>query len=157
MKLIHIVAAIASALASTAEAAPSEDSFAAVTNDWHAGAYSNVYELAQQRLAINTNDLAASHMMVEYDVSFSDKSSISNSVVRLLRVSDAETNPAFTNYYAATRAGWVCYLEEYLPMLTDEQRTAEQSKSYIPGRSMTCQRMLKLLWDNGLWQQTGQP
>ena len=155
MKPTYIIFAVASAFVGMSKAAPSEDCFTAVTNDWYSGAYSNVYELAQQRLAVNTNDLAASHIMVEYDVAFSDMSAISNSIVRLLRVSDAETNPAFTNYYAATRAGWICYLEEYLPTLTDEQRTLEQSKSYIPGKRMTCQRMLKLLWDNGLWQQTG--
>ena len=54
---------IATALVATAAAAfavPSENTYHAVTNDWYQGNWTNVYELAQQCLAENANDLVVS-------------------------------------------------------------------------------------------------
>ena len=44
-------AAFVAALAITTTAAPTADNFHSVTNDWWNGNFTNVYELAQQRLA----------------------------------------------------------------------------------------------------------
>lgn len=151
MKSKIVLAMLAVSLIGVLEASPSTNSYCAVTNDWYCGNYSNVYELAQARLVANTNDLVAAHLMVEYDISFSDFSSMSNSIVRLLRVSDAETNSVFASCYAKTRPGWVYYLDEYLPCQTNDFRIAEQQKSYLPNKRMGCSRLLKIIWDNELW------
>ena len=66
----NTIAAIALSLSAFAWATPSSDNYAAVTNDWYQGNWTNVYELAQKRLAANTNDLVASHLMVSYDILF---------------------------------------------------------------------------------------
>ncbi len=55
--------AMAVALAFAANATPSSNNFHSVTNDWYQGNYSNVYELAQQRLVANSNDLVAAVIM----------------------------------------------------------------------------------------------
>ena len=72
-------AAMALALALSARAVPTENTFAAVTNDWYVGKWTNVLELAQTRLAANSNDLVGAHLVVSYDVLFSDIPAISNS------------------------------------------------------------------------------
>ena len=89
--------------------------------------------------------------MVEYDVAFSDFSAMSNSILRMMRLSDAATLPAFTNLYQMTRQGWVYYLDTFLPQQSEAERTTEQQKSYLPGRPLTCSPFLKIMWDNGLW------
>ena len=38
-------------------ALPSANNFHAVTNDWYNGNFTNVYELAQIRIAANSNDV----------------------------------------------------------------------------------------------------
>ena len=94
---------IAAALAATAIAAfavPSQNTYHAVTNDWYQGNYSNVYELAQQRLAANTNDLVAAVIMETYDLRFSSFAAISNSILRVMRASEAATLPAYTNMWS---------------------------------------------------------
>lgn len=52
------------------DATPSEDSYAAVTNDWYQGNFSNVYELAQTRLAANSNDVVAAYLLHDWDMAF---------------------------------------------------------------------------------------
>jgi len=115
------------------------------------GNYSNVYEWAQQRLAANTNDLPGAYAMLEYDLCFSDFNAMSNSIQRMMRVSDDVALPAFTNLYQSTRAGWVYYLDHFLPAQNEEERLVEQQKSLIPGRRMTCDIVLEMLHDNALW------
>ena len=73
-------AAMALATALSAYAVPTENTFTAVTNDWYVGRWANVLELAQTRLAANSNDLVGAHLVVSYDVLFSDIPAISNSV-----------------------------------------------------------------------------
>lgn len=150
MKKLILAAGAAAALA--AGAAPSADSYAAVTNDWTQGNYSNVLEWAQTRLAASTNDLPAAYAMLEYDLAFSDFNAMSNSILRMMRVSDAAAAPAaFTNMYQMTRPGWVYYLDHFLPAQDEADRPAEQRKSARPGRPMTCSPFLKIFWENNLW------
>ncbi len=143
--------AVAAAGVFAATATPSSNDYASVTGDWARGDYTNVYEWAQARLAADTNDLPAAYVMVEYDVAFSDFSAMSNSILRMMRLSDAATLPAFTNLYQMTRQGWVYYLDTFLPQQSEAERTTEQQKSYLPGRPLTCSPFLKIMWDNGLW------
>ena len=79
---------------------------AVVTNDWRRGAYSNVLELAQSRLAANTNDIVAAYIMKDYDIMFSDFTAMSNSLQRLIRAGALVTLPAYTNRFPRLRQGY---------------------------------------------------
>ena len=48
-----VIIAIVLMLSASVMVTPSADNFASVTNDWYQGNWTNVYELAQQRLAAN--------------------------------------------------------------------------------------------------------
>ena len=146
---------IATVLAATAVAVlavPSENTYHAVTNDWYQGNYSNVYELAQQRLVANSNDLVAAVIMESYDLRFSSFTVISNSILRLMRASEAATLPAYTNmYWRFYRDEYSWYLGEYLPQQSEARRQGEMYKAYTIHVPMTCAPTLKLLWDENLW------
>ncbi len=148
------ITTFAAATALAALAVPSADNYTAVTNDWTAGNYSNVYEWAQVRLAADTNDLAASYVMVEYDTSFSDFTAMSNSVLRMMRASDAATLPEFTNMWQKTRRAWVSYLEDFLPVQNESERAAQQQKARRTGRPMVSAFVLKMIDDAGLWDNS---
>ena len=138
--------------AATAFAVPSDNTYHAVTNDWYQGNYSNVYELAQQRLVANSNDLVAAVIMESYDLRFSSFAAISNSILRLMRASEAATLPAYTNrYWRFYRDGYSLYLSEYLPQQSEARRQAEMYKAYKIHVPMSCTSTLKLLWDENLW------
>ena len=145
---------IAAALAATAIAAfavPSQNNYHAVTNDWYQGNYSNVYELAQQRLAANTNDLVASHLMVSYDILFSDYQAISNSILRLVGALDSVTEPSLTNLCAQLRPGWVYYLDDFLPQQTAATLQEQRAKSQISHKPLDCDFILEQISEPGLW------
>ena len=122
-------AAMALATALSAYAVPTENTFTAVTNDWYVGRWANVLELAQTRLAANSNDLVGAHLVVSYDVLFSDIPAISNSVTRLIGAMDASSEPAMTNLISQLRPGWVYFRDEFLPRQTAADVQAQHEKS----------------------------
>lgn len=147
----NTIAAIALSLSAFAWATPSGDNYAAVTNDWYQGNWTNVYELAQKRLAANTNDLVASHLMVSYDILFSDYQAMSNSIQRLVRALDSVSEPSLTNLCANLRSGWVYYLDEFLPQQTEAILQEQRAKSQIPHKPLDCDFILEQISETGLW------
>ena len=147
----NAVAAIALMLSAPVLAAPSADNYHAVTNDWYQGNWTNVYELAQQRLAANTNDLVASHLMVSYDILFSDYQAMSNSIQRLVCALDSVSEPSLTNLCSNLRSGWVYYLDEFLPQQTAATLQEQRAKSQIPHKPLDCDFILEQISESGLW------
>ena len=148
-KLAFMIFAVATVFCT--QATPTENTYAAVTNDWYNGNWTNVYELAQVRLAANTNDIVGAYIMKEYDIRFSDNAALSNSIQRLIRSGDAVTLPAFAEQWSSRRQGYEFYLDQVIPMITDELRAQEQSKAFRTHIPMNCTHILKLLWDENLW------
>ncbi len=154
MKPKMIAAALAAAWGAAAVfATPSTNTLDAVKADWYEGRYTNVYELAQSRLAANSNDLVAAHLMMEWDLAFSGREALSNSIMRLVRVSDEATLPAFTNLYRMTRSGWLRYVNTYLPTLSDAELELHHQRSLQTHRPMNSDVLLEVLDENGLWEQ----
>ncbi len=146
-----IAAFAASAAALALFGTPSTNTLEAVKADWWGGSFTNVYELAEQRMSANTNDLVAAYLMMEYHTAFSGRLAASNAVMRLVELSDAATLPAYTNLYQATRAGWIRYANTYLPSRTDAQWEQHRQRMLEPHRPMTSCVMLEILEEGGLW------
>lgn len=151
MKTKTSIMAFVAATGFFALATPSANNFHAVTNDWYQGSWTNVYELAQARLAANTNDIVGAYIMKEYDLRFSDNAALSNSLQRLIRIGDTVTLPAFAERWNSRRQGYELYLEQVIPMITDELRAQEQPKAFSTHVPMNCTHILQLFWDNNLW------
>lgn len=77
--------------------------FTNVTNEWWLGRQTNVLAMAEARLASNTNDIAGLLMKASYDFDFSNSTTLSNTLVRVLSVGETVTSPAFTNAFRLTR------------------------------------------------------
>ena len=138
-------------LAGCAFPTPSSNNFHAVTNDWYNGNFSNVYELASIRLSSNSVDVVGAYLMLDWDLSFSDYVSISNSMMRVVANSDLVTVPSFTNAYGKCRNMCISFCEDYIPRQDETMREAAQENSRKPFGFMTNQGMLRILWDEGLW------
>ena len=151
-----MLAALFTMAGAVAAAAPSQDSYHAVTNDWYNGNFSNVLELASSRLAANTNDLVGTYLKLSWDVCFADIPTLSNSVTRTIALSDAVTNAAFSNDFQRLRPVMVAFRDQVLPNVTEEMRLAELPKASLPHKPIPEKRWLKLLWDNGMWTPVNQ-
>lgn len=147
----NLLMAMAAMMLVMAWAAPSENTFHAVTNDWYHANFSNVYELAQVRLASNEYDVVGAHLMMDWDLCFSDFAAMSNSVTRLIAACDLIAEPAFTNIYSILRGEYMAYRDEYLPKQQEDERAVEQQKGWHPGGFLSSEYMLELLWKCGLW------
>ena len=156
MKTKTVIAAIAAAASAAASAVPTADNYHAVTNDWWNGNYTNVCELAQQRLAADTNDLVAAHIMWEYDICFSDFAAMSNSIQRLMRVADEVTLPAYTNRYQRLREGYADYLANVIPSFPPGHQQPSPA-GYPPHWPMVSTDYLRIIWEGGLWNAPAQP
>lgn len=150
-----ILAATGACGALKASAAPTADDFHSVTNDWWNGNWTNVAELADARLAADTNDLVAVHLKAEFALNFQGRGEISNEVARMVRVCDAVAAPAFTNEWATVRGAWGYFLSTALPAFTDAQLAEQHEKSAAPHRKMLMERILRVISENGLWSAAG--
>ena len=150
-KTTAILSALAAIAAATLCATPSSNTVEAVTQDWKQGNYSNVYELAQARFASNSNDLVAAHLMMEFDTAFSSREAASNSIMRLVRISDEVTLPAYTNLYGMARSSWIWYANEFFPSLTDTELEQHHIWAQTTRHEMSSDFMLEILWKNNLW------
>ena len=142
---------VMAALATVALASPTENTYNAVTNDWYNANFSNVLELAELRLAANTNDLVGAYLKLSWDICFSDASTLSNSVTRVLAIGDTVQNVAFSNEFWRLRPMVVSFRDDILPMYTEEVRQQELVRSIQPHKPIPERKWLKLLWDENLW------
>ncbi len=149
MKAIAIVLILFASLTVVGSSATND--FVVVTNDWYQGNFSNVLSYARQRMAINTNDIVAANIMVDYDVAFSSKVSISNSIDRLLACENMITNAKYRAISDIMRPYWIVYQRQKLPSFTQADLAERNEKAKRPGREMVSSYMLRLLWDEGLW------
>ena len=139
MKARTTIMAALSATVLAINAAPTQNTYHAVTNDWRSGMYSNVLELAQSRLAANTNDIVAAYIMKDYDI------------MRLIRAGALVTLPAYTNRFPRLRQGYEDFLEFVIPAHDDNFRIQEQHRPIPPGTPMNSEHLLQLFWENNLW------
>ena len=84
--------------------------FNTITNLWYAGHQTNVLQMAETRLAQNTNDVAGVLMKASWDFAFSDAVVLSNSLNRVLNAGETVQSSCFTNVFRITRLDVVCVL-----------------------------------------------
>ena len=132
---------------------PPVDNFVLVTNLWYQGYKTNVLSIAEERLLANSNDLAGLVLKMEYDLEFSNDSSLSNNVVTLLSAAEAATNIFVHTDYSKMKKNLNWFLEflanEYHP--TVSELNEEKAKALIIHKRMTYERYLKGLHDDGLF------
>ncbi len=137
--------------AEAANPPPYEGSYECIVDDWKEGRFEKVRDWAQTRLKANPDDLPAALVMVDYDTAFSDHNAISNSIIRMLRISDASKNPIYKEFHEPTKPGWKYYLDKFLPSLKESDRGKEQAKARRKGQRLTCDFLLEILDASGEW------
>ena len=119
-----------------------------ITNLWYQAHHSNVLAIANQRLAVNTNDLAGVVLKASWDFEFSNATVLSNSLNRLIAVGGSCHSPSFTNEFAITVEDVACTLQG-LSLETPSQLAEDAAKRGLPGKQMHFMEELKALDDDG--------
>ena len=125
------------------------DFYANVTNLWaQAGYKSNVLEIAEQRLAANTNDIAGLILKFEYQVAFFETASISNLAQRVLSVGETITSANFAREFPV-------YAEDVrttlavLPLYPPGEIATDKAKALRPNKRLVPRKVIEALRDDG--------
>jgi len=103
-----------------------------VTNLWYQGYKSNVLEIAEQRLNVNSNDIAGLILKAEYNLAFYNVNDISNAYLRVIQVGDTITTPNFVKRYQIMRQGYLWILDDFVENpITIQEIQAEKPKALI--------------------------
>lgn len=134
---------------------PPVDNFVLVTNLWYQGSKSNVLAIAEQRLAANPNDLAGLVLKMEYDFSFLNFSSISNSMLAVIHAVQAISN---NNSHVSSHTYEITNeLTSVLLLLRDVYRPTpaevehDRAKAFLIHKTMTFEDYLKWIHEDGLF------
>ena len=114
-----------------------------VTNLWFQGHKSNVLTIADERLAINSNDIAGLVLKVEYDLEFTNLNSLSNSIERTIATvcSIGSTNYAsFCNSFATSLRSLLDDMAS--DPISEEEMEIELAKSQLMGKHFLFERRL---------------
>ena len=122
--------------------------YASITNLWYQGQQTNVLALSEQRLATNQNDIAGLLMKASYDFDFSNATTLSNTLARILVVGDTITTPAFTNAFRLTRID-IRGTFKTIATETPDEHTSDMLKVMGAGHPMAYEDELKALDDDG--------
>ena len=107
--------------------------FNTITNLWYSGHQTNVLQMAEARLARNTNDIAGVLMKASWDFAFSDAVVLSNSLNRVLSAGEVVQASCFSNLFRITRLDVECVLNAVVNE-TSTQRSLDIDKQNRPGR-----------------------
>jgi hypothetical protein len=124
-----------------------------VTNFWYQGQKAEVLALAQERLNVNTNDMAGLIIKQAYDEEFLLLTSISNSYMRVISLGQSITNENFQALYPLLKANnehMLDYLTTYHP--SPIELLEEQAKGLIHNKPFTYDSELEALHKDGLFE-----
>lgn len=121
-----------------------------ITNLWFTACHSNALAIANQRLAVNSNDIAGLLIKASWDFSFSNASVLSNSLLRVLEVGGSVRSRSFTNVFEITKVD-IRYALIDLADETPAQRAEDFIKAARPGRLPHFVDDLKALDDDGFF------
>jgi len=125
-----------------------------VTNLWYQGGEgrSNVLDIANARLAVNTNDIAGLILKAEYHLEFLETESISNAYLRVIQVGDTITTTHFVNNWqeGLSRYAFLYILDVVAKTpLTPQQIQAEKHKALLPRKKLPAARLIEALQKDG--------
>ena len=141
------VASIVLAIAAQANAQTNApiDYFTLVTNLWWNGHKTEVLQIAEQRLAANSNDIVGLLLALEYDVEFINLQQISNSVKEVIESGSIISTPNFSRRYFHMKTD----LEEFLDVVAIypmDEYEADRAKAFLHGKRMLFDEDLLAVW-----------
>ena len=123
-----------------------------VTNLWYQGYKTNVLEIANARLAVNTNDIAGLILKAEYHLAFLEVETISNSYLRVIHVGDTITTTHFMKDWQEgfSRKDILGLLDVIAKKpLTPQQIQKERLKGFITEKPLPNESLIEALQKDG--------
>ena len=123
-----------------------------VSTMWYAGDSQGVLEIANQRLAHNSNDLAGLLLKFQWHGEHLQFAGMHYTMSQVLEVGATYPGTNFAKEYPSLREGY----EMLIPIIRNyplDEYAKDILKTNIPCRTMDCDAALKALQDDGYFQQ----
>lgn len=118
---------------------------------WFAGNKQGVLDIANQRLAQNTNDIAGLLLRLEYEIEFLQLNNMTNSMARVLDAGSSYAGTNFAQVYATLEASYDV-MKQVVTNYPPDEYAADLAKTNAVGKTMSCDAELKALQEDGYFQ-----
>jgi hypothetical protein len=122
-----------------------------VSSMWFAGDKQGVIDIANQRLAQNTNDIAGLLLKLEYETEYLQLNNMTNSMARILDVGSIYAGTNFAQVYSTLEASYEV-MKQVVTNYPPDEYTADLTKTNALGKTMSCDAEIKALQDDGYFQ-----
>lgn len=122
-----------------------------VTALWYTGQKTNVLNIAEQRLQVNSNDIAGLILKMEYEIAFLQLDSVSNTMERILDVGPTIKTTNFATMYTVVSNN-INHLLNILPLYPPDELAADREKGNISAKPLPHAKALKALEDDGYFE-----
>lgn len=132
---------------------PPIDNFVLVTNLWYNGYKSNVLAIAEQRLAVNSNDLAGLFLKLDYDIEFVNTQSVVATIPKILSLVPTINAGHFLRYRDEVLSDYQFFLNFILHYYhpSPDELCEDRLKGFIPEKPLPSEKYMKALHDDGLF------
>ncbi|MDD2239708.1 MAG: hypothetical protein PHI93_03495 [Kiritimatiellae bacterium] len=142
--LIVVIAILLMAIATYAQTNFTET----VSSLWYSGQKTNVLNIAEQRLQLNSNDIAGLILKMEYEITFLELDAVTNTMERVIQVGSSITTTNFVSVFPKLE-GSINHLVEMIPLYPTNELAADQGKGDISGKPLPHTEVLQALEDDG--------
>ena len=146
MKMTHLTWLVVFSMTVTSSA--QTNFYEQVSSMWYSGNKTGVLSIAEQRLQQNTNDIAGLLLKLEYEVEFLQLSNVTNTMRQALIAGEILTGTNFTQVYPVLQADYEV-MKIVVTNYPPDELAADQAKSSIAGKTMSCDAAIKALQDDG--------
>jgi len=122
-----------------------------VSSMWFSGNKQGVLDIANQRLAQNSNDIAGLLLKLEYEVEFLQTNNITSTIAKIIEVGGRYTETNFARQFPALKADYEV-IKSVITNYPPDEFSVDQAKSSIPGKPLTCADEIKALQNDGYFQ-----
>lgn len=127
-----------------------------VTNLWYQGYKTNVLAIANERLAVNSNDIAGLILKAEYHFAFLEYDNVSNAYLRVIQVGDTITTTNFVKEWkenmSRERIIWNLDILREFPA-TPQRIQRDKPKAFINKKPLPDTGIIEALQKDGFFDK----
>jgi len=116
---------------------------------WLAGQKAQVYSIATNRLAANTNDIAGLVLKMEYELAFVDLGNLTNTMQKVVSIGSSINTTNFAQIFPQLQ-GEITVLQAAIPNYPTNELVQDVQKGSITNKPMTYGTVIQAIEADGL-------
>jgi hypothetical protein len=119
-----------------------------VSSMWFSGDKRGVLDIANQRLAQNSNDIAGLLLKLEYETEFLQLDNMTNTMAKIISVGSTFSGTNFSKVFPVIEASYEI-MKQVVTNYPPAEYASDLTKTNVTGKTMSCDAEIKALQDDG--------